>query len=95
MDLCPPGLALGRAGDQTLGVAKGDHYRLRAAELKETSQVLEIGPGLGALTDPILATGVPLQVMEVDRDILARVRQRAEPNLQINDIHGNKSGLPT
>lgn len=58
---------------------------LRAAELIESSQVLEIGPGLGALTDPILATGVSLQVMEVDRDILARLRQRPESNLRINE----------
>lgn len=58
---------------------------LRAAELTDTSKVLEIGPGLGALTDPILAAGVQLQVMEVDRDIVARFRQRSEPNLQVNE----------
>ena len=58
---------------------------LRAAKLTATSQVLEIGPGLGALTDPILATGVQLQVMEVDRDIVAQFRQRTEPNLQVNE----------
>lgn len=58
---------------------------LRAAKLTETSRVLEIGPGLGALTDPILATGVQLQVMEVDRDIVAQFRQRTEPNLQVTE----------
>ena len=58
---------------------------LRAAALSETTQVLEIGPGLGALTDPILATGVSLQVMEVDRDIVARLRLRPESNLQIHE----------
>ena len=57
---------------------------LRAAKLSEASRVLEIGPGLGALTEPILATGAHLQVMEVDRDIVAQFRQRTEPNLQVN-----------
>jgi 16S rRNA (adenine1518-N6/adenine1519-N6)-dimethyltransferase len=56
---------------------------LQAARLTDAHQVLEIGPGLGALTDPILASGVSLQVMEVDRDIVARFRQRSESNLQI------------
>ena len=58
---------------------------LRAAELGNANRVLEIGPGLGALTDPILATGVHLQVMEVDRDIVAQLRQRTELNLQVNE----------
>ena len=58
---------------------------LRASELTDTSRVLEIGPGLGALTDPILASGVQLLVMEVDRDIVARFKLRTEPNLLINE----------
>lgn len=58
---------------------------IRAAALTASSRVLEIGPGLGALTDPILATGVPLQVMEVDRDIVERFRQRSDANLQIHE----------
>jgi 16S rRNA (adenine1518-N6/adenine1519-N6)-dimethyltransferase len=58
---------------------------LYAAKLTALSQVLEIGPGLGALTNPILAYGVPLQVMEVDQDIVARFRLRSEPNLQVHE----------
>jgi 16S rRNA (adenine1518-N6/adenine1519-N6)-dimethyltransferase len=58
---------------------------LHAARLTEASRVLEIGPGLGALTDPLLASGVSLLVMEVDRDIIARFRQRNDLNLQIHE----------
>ena len=58
---------------------------LSTAALSDTSRVLEIGPGLGALTDPILATGAQLQVMEVDWDIVARFKLRTEPNLLVNE----------
>ncbi len=58
---------------------------LCAAELGDANRVLEIGPGLGALTDPILASGVQLKVMEVDRDIVARLRQRSESNLEVTE----------
>ncbi len=38
--------------------------------------LVEIGPGLGAMTGPLLARGVPLTVIELDRDLAARLRQR-------------------
>ncbi|WP_153109151.1 16S rRNA (adenine(1518)-N(6)/adenine(1519)-N(6))-dimethyltransferase RsmA [Propionivibrio limicola] len=38
--------------------------------------VVEIGPGLGALTDPLLKKLDHLHVVEIDRDIIARLRQR-------------------
>jgi 16S rRNA (adenine1518-N6/adenine1519-N6)-dimethyltransferase len=41
--------------------------------------VVEIGPGLGALTDPLLARLDHLQVVEIDRDIIARLRKRYPP----------------
>ncbi|AJP47594.1 16S rRNA methyltransferase [Rugosibacter aromaticivorans] len=37
--------------------------------------VVEIGPGLGALTEPLLACIDHLQVVEIDRDLIARLRQ--------------------
>ena len=36
--------------------------------------VVEIGPGRGALTFPLLATGCELHVVEIDRDLAARLR---------------------
>jgi 16S rRNA (adenine1518-N6/adenine1519-N6)-dimethyltransferase len=41
--------------------------------------VVEIGPGLGALTDPLLKRLDHLQVVEIDRDIIARLRKRTSP----------------
>lgn len=41
--------------------------------------VVEIGPGLGALTDPLLERLDHLHVVEIDRDIIARLRKRYAP----------------
>ncbi len=41
--------------------------------------VVEIGPGLGALTGPLLQKLNHLHVVEIDRDIVARLRQRYSP----------------
>jgi 16S rRNA (adenine1518-N6/adenine1519-N6)-dimethyltransferase len=38
--------------------------------------VVEIGPGLGALTEPLLERVDHLQVVEIDRDLIARLRGR-------------------
>lgn len=42
--------------------------------------VVEIGPGLGALTGPLLDRLDHLHVVEIDRDIVARLRQRYSPD---------------
>ncbi len=45
---------------------------------------LEIGPGTGALTLPLAATGVPILAVEIDRDLVARPRApRVPPNVTI------------
>jgi len=41
--------------------------------------VVEIGPGLGALTDPLLERVERLHVVEIDRDLIARLRNRYPP----------------
>jgi 16S rRNA (adenine1518-N6/adenine1519-N6)-dimethyltransferase len=40
--------------------------------------VVEIGPGLGALTEPLLRRLNRLHVIEIDRDLVARLRAREE-----------------
>ncbi|HRI17390.1 MAG TPA: rRNA adenine N-6-methyltransferase family protein, partial [Burkholderiaceae bacterium] len=40
--------------------------------------LVEIGPGLGALTGPLAARCAPLTVIELDRDLAARLRRRPE-----------------
>jgi len=39
-------------------------------------RVVEIGPGLGALTEPLLARVETLDVVEIDRDLVAALAQR-------------------
>ncbi|RCS58388.1 16S rRNA (adenine(1518)-N(6)/adenine(1519)-N(6))-dimethyltransferase RsmA [Parvibium lacunae] len=48
----------------------------RAIDAREGQLVVEIGPGLGALTRRILADIQPLHVIELDRDLVARLTQQ-------------------
>ncbi|GGY12333.1 16S rRNA (adenine(1518)-N(6)/adenine(1519)-N(6))-dimethyltransferase RsmA [Paludibacterium paludis] len=41
--------------------------------------VIEIGPGLGAITFPLLRTLRHLHVVEIDRDIIARLKEKVAP----------------
>jgi len=41
--------------------------------------IVEIGPGLGALTGPLLASVKHLHVIEIDRDIVAQLKQDFSP----------------
>jgi 16S rRNA (adenine1518-N6/adenine1519-N6)-dimethyltransferase len=58
---------------------------LQAADLQEADRVLEIGPGLGVLTDRMLPRVALLEVMEVDRDLVEKLRLRNESRLQIHE----------
>jgi 16S rRNA (adenine1518-N6/adenine1519-N6)-dimethyltransferase len=42
-------------------------------------RLVEIGPGLGALTEPLLAAAGKLEVVEIDRDIVRRLRSQHPP----------------
>ncbi len=41
--------------------------------------VVEIGPGLGAITEPLLARLDHLHVIEIDRDLIARLKKQYPP----------------
>ncbi len=41
--------------------------------------VVEIGPGLGAITEPLLARVDHLHVVEIDRDLIARLKKQHAP----------------
>lgn len=45
-------------------------------------RLVEIGPGQEALTAPLMAAGANLQVVEIDRDLAARLQQR-HPQLEV------------
>ena len=57
---------------------------VRAIAPRPADRMVEIGPGLSALTEPLLHTLEQLTVIELDRDLAARLRQRhAESRLKI------------
>jgi 16S rRNA (adenine1518-N6/adenine1519-N6)-dimethyltransferase len=43
-----------------------------------TDNIVEIGPGLGALTIPLLRRSVSLKVVELDRDVIPHLQKAAE-----------------
>jgi 16S rRNA (adenine1518-N6/adenine1519-N6)-dimethyltransferase len=54
-----------------------------AADFQEDDRILEVGPGPGALTERLLATGLPVLVVEIDRDLGTALQAREEKNLEV------------
>jgi 16S rRNA (adenine1518-N6/adenine1519-N6)-dimethyltransferase len=54
---------------------------VRAVDPRPDDALVEIGPGLGALTRPLLQRGARLTVIELDRDLAARWRD--VPNVRV------------
>ena len=53
---------------------------LDAIDPKPADEMVEIGPGLGALTGPLLERLKRLHAIELDRDLAARLRERYPPD---------------
>lgn len=49
---------------------------IRSVSPKTNEQVIEIGPGLGALTDRLVSTGASVTAIELDRDLVDHLNQR-------------------
>lgn len=49
-----------------------------------TDRLVEIGPGLGALTQPLLAAVDELHAIEIDRDLVAALTQKFAPRLVVH-----------
>ncbi len=52
---------------------------------QDGQHIVEVGPGLGALTLPLLERSQALQVIEIDRDLIAKLKQRDLANLTIHE----------
>lgn len=65
---------------------------VEAAEIGPGSRVLEIGPGLGALTEHLLDAGAEVLAVELDRDLAAFLRDRHadRPGLRILEADAAK-----
>jgi len=68
---------------------------LRAADIKPTDRCVEIGPGLGVLTEHLLDAASQVEVFEIDRDLIARLQQRQDPRLIVHAGDILKANLPT
>jgi 16S rRNA (adenine1518-N6/adenine1519-N6)-dimethyltransferase len=54
---------------------------VRAIDPRPGERVVEIGPGRGALTEPLRASGAALTLIELDRDLATRWRE--QPGLEL------------
>lgn len=60
-----------------------------AATLQPGEHVLEIGPGLGALTEQLLAAGARVTAIELDKKLAAYLRAAHEKNKNFSLIEGD------
>jgi 16S rRNA (adenine1518-N6/adenine1519-N6)-dimethyltransferase len=60
---------------------------IAAAEIHDGIQVLEIGPGLGVLTEALLAAGAGVTAIELDRDMAGFIRERL-PEVSLVEADG-------
>jgi len=58
---------------------------LAAAAIGHDERVLEVGPGLGALTEHLLAVARHVEVIELDRDLIERLKNRPRSNLLLHE----------
>ena len=59
---------------------------IRAIAPQPGERLVEIGPGLGAMTIPLRARCDALTVVELDRDLAARLRQRGDLDVVESDV---------
>ena len=60
-----------------------------AAQLDKSDVVVEIGPGRGALTDLLLARAGRVIAVEIDRELVDRLRKSHEGNSRLTVIEGD------
>jgi 16S rRNA (adenine1518-N6/adenine1519-N6)-dimethyltransferase len=64
----------------------------RLAEVGAGDRVVEIGPGLGSLTLALVETGAEVTAVELDRHLLAPLREVVEPH-GVRVVHGDAMRL--
>ncbi len=55
-----------------------------AAQIDDKDEVVEIGPGLGVLTDELLTRAAHVHVMEIDRDLIELLEARQDNRLTVH-----------
>jgi 16S rRNA (adenine1518-N6/adenine1519-N6)-dimethyltransferase len=82
----PPHQARKRFGQHFLADTAVIDAIVREIDPRPGEALVEIGPGLGAMTDPVVARCGRLTVIELDRDLAARLRRRPELSLIEADV---------
>jgi 16S rRNA (adenine1518-N6/adenine1519-N6)-dimethyltransferase len=67
---------------------------VRTADVGPRSVVLEIGPGLGALTDVLAGTAGRLYLVEIDTQLAARLVERYADNPRVGVVVGDVLDVP-
>lgn len=71
-----PHRARKRFGQNFLQDTNVIHQIVMAISVQPSDHIVEIGPGQGAITEPLLATGCALDVIELDRDLVSTLSQQ-------------------
>lgn len=64
---------------------------INAVSAKQSDHIVEIGPGLGVLTEPLVNSGAQVTAIELDRDLAARLESKFAGQSNFNLI--NKDAL--
>ena len=67
------------------------HQIINAIAAKPSDHIVEIGPGLGVLTEQLLTTGAQVTAIELDRDLVTRLESKFSEYANFNLI--NKDAL--
>ncbi|MBU6468359.1 MAG: 16S rRNA (adenine(1518)-N(6)/adenine(1519)-N(6))-dimethyltransferase RsmA [Betaproteobacteria bacterium] len=62
---------------------------LQVANLKKQDNVIEIGPGLGALTHPLLEVLDRLTIVELDRDLISYWQKQTDYSNRLSIVEGD------
>src|SRR6516162_4192743 len=69
------------------------HRIVETAEVGPDTRVVEIGPGLGALTDELAARATELVLVEIDAPLAARLAERHAGNPHVRVVQGDVLAL--
>ena len=62
------------------------HTLIQYINPKQDQQIIEIGPGMGALTFPLLKLLDKMEVIEIDRDVIKPLQQQGGAKLVIHNV---------
>lgn len=58
----------------------------QSIEPQPQDHIIEIGPGLGAITDELVASGAKVTLIELDRDLITKLQNRYATQIQKNQV---------